>query len=625
MKHARNLRRVLLLEDNPGDARLVREYLADYPQESPGVVHVSRLSEAIEAVDGSRFDVILVDLNVPDSHGTATFANVHAAAPDSPVVVLSGMDDERIAIEAVKMGAQDYIPKSDLDPRALWRAMIYATERKRMELSLQELSKELQAANDNLEARVRERTHELELARREAEAASRAKSTFLANMSHELRTPMNAILGFTQILQNDGTLSENNAEYIRTINRSGSHLMGLLDDILRMAKLEAGREEVEHEPVDCLALCRDTVEIFRPVAEEKLLTASLRWLPSTPIYLNTDGDKLREVLHNLLSNAVKYTDAGRVELTVAVVDNESHVDFSVADSGRGLSDDEQKRIFSPFEQLADTGVASGTGLGLAISHGFASLLDGELTVRSKKGEGSVFRLRLPFRKAQAPSDPGQTNSRAKLSIAGRQPRVMVVDDVDDNRRLLALALRELGCLTLDATNGARALRLVEEESPHVALLDLRMPGMNGFELARRIREILADQIRLVAVSASAQDEVQAAATEGDFDAFLVKPVLIPTLSECVARQLATLKSSDIVESGNDLRAPLSQIAAIPGEVRDQLRAAADAAEYDRLLELCSGMETGFAVAAAFIARQVKSYRYDVIAAALDAGETAGGE
>ena len=255
----------------------------------------------------------------------------------------------------------------------------------------------------------------------------------------------------------------------------------------------------------------------------------------------------------------------------------------------------------------------------------------------QQGRGREARALIAAAAAENPSDAAAVLANAELLDRYGDPKAVeayekALEAAQTNeqrqaaaRRLLALALRELGCLTLDATNGARALRLVEEESPHVALLDLRMPGMNGFELARRIREILADQIRLVAVSASAQDEVQAAATEGDFDAFLVKPVLIPTLSECVARQLATLKSSDIVESGNDLRAPLSQIAAIPGEVRDQLRAAADAAEYDRLLELCSGMETGFAVAAAFIARQVKSYRYDVIAAALDAGETAGGE
>ena len=360
--------------------------------------------------------------------------------------------------------------------------------------------------------------------------ANRAKSVFLANMSHEIRTPMNAILGFSQLMLRDQDLTSRQCQYLGTINRSGEHLLALINDILEMSKIEAGRTTLNPSTFDLPALLEDLEMMFRMRTDEKNLAFSVEEIGDVPQFIVSDINKLRQVFINVLGNAVKFTEQGGIVLSVRA-DRETATGpvlrVEVRDTGPGISPDDQERLFRHFEQTK-TGqqTGTGTGLGLAISREFIRLMGGDITVSSEVGKGSDFVIHLPLKEGQAKAVHAKDNPRRVMRLQSGQTtsRVLIADDIEDNRQLLAQLLTSVGFEVQLATNGAEAVQKFGEWRPHVILMDFRMPVMDGHEAIRRIRAMDggADPT-IIAVTASAMDDNRQELMEIGADDFIGKP------------------------------------------------------------------------------------------------------
>ncbi len=403
----------------------------------------------------------------------------------------------------------------------------------------------LAAANRFLENQVEARTEalrqqndelqrlntEVQAARAEAENATQAKSQFLANMSHELRTPLNAILGYAQILDRDGGLTERQQRGITTIERSGTHLLSLINDVLDLSRIEAAKCTLEPQPVMLPAFIEGIGDIIRVKAEEKLLRFACTLDPDLPAAVLCDEKRLRQVLLNLLGNAVKFTASGQVSLRIGRQPPAPHdapdaarLRFTVQDSGVGMTAQELTRIFQPFEQAGDVARrASGTGLGLAISAQIVALMGGRIEVHSAPEQGSRFWFELVVSLAA-----NATASAAAPVITGYQgPRrsVLVIDDQDGNRAMLADLLEGLGFDTWEAIDGQSGLDSMAHTLPDLVITDIAMPGIDGLELLRRLRaDPVLGRVPVIAVSASISMAGEAASLEAGATAFVPKPV-----------------------------------------------------------------------------------------------------
>ena len=360
--------------------------------------------------------------------------------------------------------------------------------------------------------------------------ANRAKSVFLANMSHEIRTPMNAILGFSQLMLRDQDLTPRQCQYLGTINRSGEHLLALINDILEMSKIEAGRTTLNPSTFDLPALLKDLEMMFRVRTDEKKLSFSVEMIGDVPQYIVTDINKLRQVFINVLGNAVKFTEQGGIGLRVHA-DREGatgpFLRVEIEDTGPGISPDDQDKLFRHFEQTK-TGqqAGTGTGLGLAISQEFVRLMGGAITVNSQVGKGSVFVIHLPLKEGEAQAVQAKDKPRHVLRLQPGQAtcRVLIADDIEDNRQLLAQLLAPVGFEIRLATNGAEAVREFEQWRPHLILMDFRMPVMDGHEAIRRIRAMAGGKDpKIIAVTASAMDENRQELMAIGADDFISKP------------------------------------------------------------------------------------------------------
>jgi PAS domain S-box-containing protein len=456
--------------------------------------------------------------------------------------------------------------------------------------------------------------------------ANRAKSVFLANMSHEIRTPMNAILGFSQLMRRDQGLTARQSQYLETINRSGEHLLALINDILEMSKIEAGRTTLNLSTFDLLVLLKDLEMMFRVRTDEKRISFAVEIIGDVPQYIVTDINKLRQVFINVLGNAVKFTEHGGIVLRIAANSqgaDGSHLQVEIEDTGPGISPDEQDKLFRHFEQTK-TGqqAGTGTGLGLAISREFVRLMGGAITVNSQVGKGSVFSIHLPLKEGAADAVQLKDKPRQVLRLQPGQPacRVLIADDIEDNRQLLAQLLTPLGFEVRLANDGTEAIREFQEWHPALILMDFRMPEMDGHEAIRRIRAMeRGKETRIIAVTASAMEENRQDLLTIGADDFISKPFREVELFEKIhthvgveyvyAEQVATapaeespeLTAESLVGWPRDLinpmreaviRADLDQLLARIDEVKAHdpgvamgLRHLAESFEYQKLLDL----------------------------------------
>ena len=387
-------------------------------------------------------------------------------------------------------------------------------------------------------------------ARRVAEAANSAKTEFLTTMSHELRTPLNAILGYAQILERDLTLSARQRQQSATIRDSGEHLLKLINDVLDLAKIEAGRMSLELAQVSLADLLTGVREITLVKAREKGLELTCHIAPDLPQAVWADMRRLRQVLLNLLMNAVKFTDRGWVSLSVAPCSG-NRIRFEVHDTGIGISADHLQSLFQPFEQVGDLERrASGTGLGLAISRKLVRLMGGDIHVTSQAVAGSTFWFELEMLPAVKPA-PASAPNGVMLGYRGRRRVVLVVDDVAESRAVLADMLTPLGFVVVEADSGRQALSVAQSRPPDLVITDLGMPEMDGRELVRCLRET-ADFSRAPIIVASASPMARAEREDCAADAFLTKPLDAP---EVLLRMAALLAIEWIYETPEDPPAP----------------------------------------------------------------------
>ncbi|MBE9039819.1 response regulator [Oscillatoriales cyanobacterium LEGE 11467] len=392
----------------------------------------------------------------------------------------------------------------------------------------------------------------LEKAKDAAEKANRTKSEFLANMSHELRTPLNAILGFSQLMARNRALASG-ARELGIINRSGEHLLELINDILEMSKIEAGRTTFNETAFDLYPLLDTLAEMFALKAQTKGLTLIFDRDPETPRYVKTDCSKLRQVLINLLGNAIEFTTTGTVMLGVGPREDTPYSDpiwlqFSTSDTGPGIAPQELDSIFDPFVQTS-TGqqTQSGTGLGLPIGRQFVRLMGGELQVCSSLGEGSQFYFEIPVRLVEMDEVETPTSSRQVVGLEPGQPdyRILVVDDVMENRLLLVRILESVGLNVFEAANGREAIEVWETHRPHLIWMDLRMPVMDGYEATRQIRSreqqyregAMETQTAIVALTASVLTQKREFVIAAGCDDYAIKPFSEATIWQKMAEHL----------------------------------------------------------------------------------------
>ncbi|HYD79402.1 MAG TPA: ATP-binding protein [Paucimonas sp.] len=387
--------------------------------------------------------------------------------------------------------------------------------------------KELQRHREHLEELVKERTAELMIAKERAEVANKAKSAFLASMSHELRTPLNAILGYAQILRRDKQLNEQQIASLTTIRQSGEHLLTLINDLLDLSKIEAGKFELYASAVNLAPLVQVVVDISRVKAEQKSLLFECDIPDDLPAVL-VDEKRLRQVLLNLLGNAVKFTDRGKVVLEVrsrGIDAGSARLLFTVRDTGIGMEPDQLETIFQPFEQVGDMQRRhGGTGLGLSISRQLVRLMGSDIHVTSEPGKGSVFSFELLVPLATDEVVQNQSSERI-VGYEGAVKSILIVDDVVANRAMLSELLDELGFATAEAVDGAEAVAMVQARPPDLVLMDIRMPVMDGLEATRRIRTTDGlRQMPVIAISASATSEDERDALDAGVNAFMTKPI-----------------------------------------------------------------------------------------------------
>jgi PAS domain S-box-containing protein len=474
--------------------------------------------------------------------------------------------------------------------------------------------RELLQHRQHLEELVASRTEDLAHARDAAEAANRAKSVFLANMSHELRTPLNAVLGFAQLMAQDPQLGSSHRRELDIIDHSGRHLLSLINDVLEISRIEAGRPTVQKAAFDLPTTIQAIEEMIRVRAETKGLAVRVELSQNLPRHVFGDAPHLRQVLLNLLGNAVKFTDQGEVRLQLQRTNG--CIRFEVADTGPGISPEDQKRVFEAFFQTAHGAArGEGAGLGLTISSNFVRLMGGDLALVSPPGQGCIFSFTLPLPACEAPSTPNSRGRVIALASGQKPTRVLVVEDNADSRALLMTRMQNVGFEVTEAENGARAVDLFSNWHPDFIWMDMRMPVLDGYGAARAIRQLPGGgKVIIVALTASAFEEDRPAILAAGCDDMVTKPVdeehLFSPMTKLLGVQFEYANETITPDPAVDTHIDLSSL---PSALRDELTMAAEILDGEAVATLVERLKDDQPTIALALTGLAENYRFDRIA------------
>jgi signal transduction histidine kinase len=537
MPNATPVYRVLIVDDDDVDRTQYVKLLAQNEAGRCQIVQASGGADAIAVLREQEraFDCLLLDFSLPDMTGLEFLATV-AGDGGLPfaVVLITGRGSEAIAVEAMKLGAQDYLMKDKINAASLWRAMAQAVTQTRLRQQLAGSLRALTAANAALEEEIATRKAteaELRAATEAAEAANRAKTRFIAMASHELRTPLNGILGYAELLRMEGGLGAQQTMRVDGMIQAGRHLLDMIERVLDFASIEAGRMELRVAMVAVQDLAESCVAAIGPMATDHALSLRLVVDHNAPRQFITDLARLRQVLLNLLGNAIKYTEAGSVELRVLRGSTPGALRIEVADTGPGIAEEDQPRLFHDFERLGGITSVEGAGLGLAIAGRIVGLMGGAIGYTPNRGGGSLFWLDLP-QPAEVHPTPA---TRPVKVVASSGRRVLVVDDTELNRDVMSSFLRAAGHDVRVAVGGEEAIQMAGEALFDVILMDVRMPQVDGLEAARSIRMLPPPHgtVPILALTAYTSAERMAQCREAGMNGHIAKPVDYATLTAAV--------------------------------------------------------------------------------------------
>ncbi len=510
-------KKILIIDDSPVDRKMFIRFLERDPTVQYSFVEASTGASGIAKFEELAPDCILLDYHLNDATGLEVLESLEGVTSGraTGIVMLTGHGDEQIAVRALHTGAHEYVVKDNITEEGLVRTVQNAMEKA-----------ELHARVERQRCVIEARVEELELARRAAEDANRAKGEILANMSHELRTPLTAILGYAELLHDEaasGGATDRQVEALHTIQLQGRHLLELINDALDLSKAESGHIQLELLTVEPLDQVAEVVQLLKPKSDSKGLSLEYSSRGKLPQCIDTDTTKIRQILINLVGNAIKFTEDGAIDVTIYVDD--PYMVYEVRDTGPGIFDPEDGRIFEPFAQ-ADTSTTrryGGTGLGLSLCKRYVELMGGTIQVESELGHGTTFRVKIPLRMNIAQKHSSKVD---QLQLAGC--RILVVDDVATNRNILSAMLSKTSADIVSAATGQQALdRIAEAEALDRAfdlvLMDMQMPEMDGLEATTRLREKdYSGGIIAITAFASAADRERCLAA--GCDAFLEKPI-----------------------------------------------------------------------------------------------------